>query len=93
MRNGVVQSTVAFFLVNRVELQKRTQATPPEQFGFVFGVQLGLRQTQALIDIKQIIIKICDIVRFLRKFCRQHPVNRTFLKLNSKDFSQTRNDA
>ena len=40
-----------FFLVNRVEHQKRTQTTAELPFGFVFGVQLGLRQTQALINI------------------------------------------
>ena len=43
---------VFFFLVNRVEHQKRTQtATKWWPFGFVFGVQLGLRHTQALINI------------------------------------------
>ena len=42
---------VFFFLVNRVEHQKRTQtATKWWPFGFVFGVQLGLRHTQALIN-------------------------------------------
>ena len=42
---------VFFFLVNRVEHQKRTQTTAELPFGFVFGVQLGLRQTQALNNI------------------------------------------
>ena len=43
---------VFVFLVNRVEHQKRTQtATKWWPFGFVFGVQLGLRHTQALINI------------------------------------------
>ena len=43
---------VFFFLVNRVDHQKRTQtATKWWPFGFVFGVQLGLRHTQALINI------------------------------------------
>ena len=40
-----------FFLVNRVEHQKRTQTTAELPFGFVFGVKLGLWQTQALINI------------------------------------------
>ena len=43
---------VFFFLVNRVEHQKRTQTTAELPFGFVFGVQLGLRHTQALINIE-----------------------------------------
>ena len=34
---------------NRVELQKLNQTTAELSFGWVFGVQLGLRQTQALI--------------------------------------------
>ena len=39
---------------NRVEHQKRNQpAIEKWPFGFVFGVQLGLRQTQALIKTKQ----------------------------------------
>ena len=39
------------FLVNWVEHQKRTQTTTKcWPFGFVFGVQLSLRHTQALID-------------------------------------------
>ena len=38
---------------NRVEHQKRNQpAIEKWPFGFVFGVQLGLRQTQALIKTK-----------------------------------------
>ena len=37
------------FLENRVEHQKRNQTTTELPFGWVFGVQLGLRQTQALI--------------------------------------------
>ena len=41
---------ISFFYVNRVEHQKRNQpAIEKWPFGFVFGVQLGLRQTQALI--------------------------------------------
>ena len=35
-----------FFLVNRVEHQKLNQTTAELSFGWVFGVQLGLRQTQ-----------------------------------------------
>ena len=46
--NGVVRTTVAFFLVNRIEDQKR---------GFVFGFQLSLWQKQALINICHIIIR------------------------------------
>ena len=38
-----------FFLVNRVEHQKLNQTTAELSFGWVFGIQLGLRQTQALI--------------------------------------------
>ena len=39
---------------NRVEHQKRNQpAIEKWPFGFVFGVQLGLRQTQALFKTKQ----------------------------------------
>ena len=38
---------------NRVEHQKQNQpAIEKWPFGFVFGVQLGLRQTQALIKTK-----------------------------------------
>ena len=48
---------VFFFLVNRVEHQKRTQtATKWWPFGFVFGVQLGLRHTKSLINTVHIII-------------------------------------
>ena len=39
-----------FFLVNRVEHQKLNQTTAELPFCWVFGVQLGLRQTQALIN-------------------------------------------
>ena len=37
---------VTFFLVNRVEHQKLNQTTAELPFGWVFCVQLGLRQTQ-----------------------------------------------
>ena len=37
---------ITFFLVNRVEHQKLNQTTAELSFGWVFGVQLGLRQTQ-----------------------------------------------
>ena len=37
-------------LVNRAEHQKLNQTTAELSFGWVFGVQLGLRQTQALIE-------------------------------------------
>ena len=47
---------VTFFLVNRVEHQKLNQTTAELPFGWVFGVQLGLRQTQALIRTYHIII-------------------------------------
>ena len=47
---------VTFFLVNRVEHQKLNQTTAELPFGWVFGVQLGLRQTQALIRTYYIII-------------------------------------
>ena len=41
-------------MINRVEHQKRNQpAIEKWPFGFVFGVQLGLRQTQALIKPKR----------------------------------------
>ena len=39
---------------NRVEHQKLNQTTAELSFGWVFGVQLGLRQTQALIKTKTI---------------------------------------
>ena len=39
-----------FFLVNQVEHQKLIQTTAELPFGCAFGVQLGLRQTQALIS-------------------------------------------
>ena len=35
-----------YFLVNRVEIQKLNQTTAELPFGWVFGFQLGLRQTQ-----------------------------------------------
>ena len=35
-----------FFLINRVENQKLNQTTAELPFGWVFGFQLGLRQTQ-----------------------------------------------
>ena len=38
------------FLVNRFEHQKLNQTTSELPFGWVFGVQLGLRQTKALIN-------------------------------------------
>ena len=39
---------------NRVEHQKQNQpAIEKWPFGFVFGVQLGLRQTRALIETKK----------------------------------------
>ena len=44
------------FLVNRVEYQKLNQTTAELPFGWVFGIQLGLRQTQALIRTYYIII-------------------------------------
>ena len=47
---------VTFFLVNRVEHQKLNQTTAELSFGWVFGVQLGLRQTQALISTNYIIV-------------------------------------
>ena len=53
------------FLVNRVEHQKRTQTTAELPFGFVFGVQLGLRQTQALINILYIKLSLGKFVRKL----------------------------
>ena len=40
--------------MNRVEHQKLNQTTAELSFGWVFGVQLGLRQTQALIKTKTI---------------------------------------
>ena len=51
VRHGPVHAAFFSFLANRVEHQKRTQtATRWWPFGFVFGVQLGLRHTQALIN-------------------------------------------
>ena len=51
------QSQMEHFLTdmsNRVEHQKRNQpAIEKWPFGFVFGVQLGLRQTRALIQTKK----------------------------------------
>ena len=44
----------AWQLVNRVEHQKLNQTTAELSFGWVFGVQLGHRQTQALIKTKTI---------------------------------------
>ena len=41
---------------NRVEHQKLNQTTAELSFGWVFGVQLGLRQTEALITTEDIII-------------------------------------
>ena len=43
-----------YFLVIRVEHQKLNQTTAELSFGWVFGVQLGLRQTQSLIKTKTI---------------------------------------
>ena len=45
-----------YFLVNRVENQKLNQTTAELPFGWVFGFQLGLRQTQALVWTYYIII-------------------------------------
>ena len=39
-----------YFLVNRVKNQKLNQTTAELPFGWVFGFQLGLRQTNALIN-------------------------------------------
>ena len=43
IKKQVIVMVSTFFLVNHVERQKRTQ---PRLLEFVFGVQLGLRQTQ-----------------------------------------------
>ena len=53
MMNGEVRTMpITFFVIsNRVEHQKLNQVT-----GWVFGVQLGLRQTQALINTYHIIL-------------------------------------
>ena len=52
LRHEPVHAAFFFYLVNRVEHQKRTQtATEWWPFGFAFGVQLGLQQTQAVINI------------------------------------------
>ena len=45
---------VTFFLGSRVEHQKLNQTIAELSFGLVFGVQLGFRQTQALIKTKTI---------------------------------------
>ena len=53
-----------FFLVNRDEHQKLNRTTTKQSFGWVSGVQLGLRQTQALISINHqtIITQLDDCV-------------------------------
>ena len=40
---------ITFILVNRVEQQKLNKTTVQQPFGWVFDVQLGLRQIQAQI--------------------------------------------
>ena len=78
---------VFFFLVNRVEHQKRTQtATKWWPFGFVFGVQLGLRHTQALINIQRLIIIWCFFTRAEKTLKKTSPQKQILQSIFTKDF-------
>ena len=68
MRIGIFFSRsqeIFFNLENRIEHQKRNR-TPrkPGAFDFVFGAQLGLRQTPALITFFHIIIFVRVLLLF-----------------------------
>ena len=54
--NGMVRTTVYLFfgMSNRVKHQKLNKVVAELRLGWVFGVQLGFRQTQDLIKIKKI---------------------------------------
>ena len=73
---------------NRVEHQKQNQpAIEKWPFGFVFGVQLGLRQTQALIKTKKnekgrtsVLLRLC-VLRALNQ-CRCLPKAELNTKTN-----------
>ena len=61
---------VTYYLVNRVEHQKLSQTT----VGSVFGVQLGLRLTQALITTYKIIIIIAVLHLHIKLIEGKHAV-------------------
>ena len=69
VRHGPVHAAFSSFLVNRVEHQKRTQtATKWWPFGFVFGAQLGLWHTQALINFQHNNCYLANLYDSIRKF-------------------------
>ena len=71
MRHEPVRAALFSGMSNRVEHQKQNQpAIEKWPFGFIFGVQLGLRQTQALVKTKT--IKRGKVPPVILQLCRKH---------------------